>query len=171
MFQEGSEPMTCFYMCGMHMPVVRLIRHLHTEICDRNTQMRLRRRYLEIAEKCVGETLSPTGYDGAKYFEGVDSFKYLGRVLHRMDEDWPAVSRNIGRTRQVLGSLGKLLRREGADLIVSENLYRAVVQAVLLFGSETWVLMETMLKTGGGTRGFLASVSRDVGSKYGGRNV
>ena len=60
--------MTCFYMCGMHMPVVRLIRHLHTEICDRNTQMRLRRRYVEIARKFMGATFRLTGDDGAECF-------------------------------------------------------------------------------------------------------
>ena len=42
------------------------------------------------------------------------------------------------------GWLGKLLRREGEDLTVSEKLYHAVVQVVLLFGAETWVITEAM---------------------------
>ena len=37
---------------------------------------------MEIAEKCTGTTFSVTGYNGAECFEGVDSFEYLGRVLH-----------------------------------------------------------------------------------------
>ena len=44
------------------------------------------------------------------------------------------------------GRLGKLLRREGADTILPEKFYRAVVQAMLLFGAETWVLSAAMLK-------------------------
>ena len=73
-------------------------------------------------------------------FEGVDSFTYFGQILHQAGKDWLAVLRNIRRSRQVLGLLGKLLRREGADLIISERFCCAVVQEVLLFGSETWVL-------------------------------
>ena len=34
----------------------------------------------------------------------------------------------------------RILRREGADPKVSGNFYKAVAQAVLLFGAETWVL-------------------------------
>ena len=100
---------------------------------------------MEIAAKCPGATFSLTGDDGTECFEGVDAFKYLGRVLHRTDDDWPAVLRNIRRARQVWGRLGKLPRREGADPIISAKFYRAVVQAVLLFVAETWVLSEAML--------------------------
>ena len=38
------------------------------------------------------------------------------------------------------------MRREGADTIVSEKFYRVVVQAVVLFGLETWVLTATMMQ-------------------------
>ena len=40
----------------------------------------------------------------------------------------------------------QFLRREGSDLIISEKFYRAVVRAVILFGSETWVLTALMLQ-------------------------
>ena len=55
------------------------------------------------------------GEEVADCFEGVDSFKYLGRFLHRTDDNWPAVFRTIWRARQVWGRLGKLLRREGGS--------------------------------------------------------
>ena len=53
--------------------------------------------------------------------------------------------RNIRRKRQVWGRLGKFLRQEGVDPILSEKFYRAVVQAVLLFGAETWVMLSAIL--------------------------
>ena len=40
--------------------------------------------------------------------------------------------------------LGKLLRRKGADPILLEMFYFVVVQVVLLFGVETWVLKSLM---------------------------
>ena len=45
------------------------------------------------------------------------------------------------------GRLGKLLQREGMEPEVSEKLYHTVVQAVLLFGVETWVLLAPMMKS------------------------
>ena len=75
------------------------------------------------------------GDDGEECFEGVDYFKYLGRVLHRSEEDWTLVRWNIRRARQVWGYLGKLLRREGAYPMFLRKFYQSVVQAVILFGS------------------------------------
>ena len=40
-----------------------------------------------------------------------------------------------------------MLRREGTDIKVLEMFYREVVQAVLLFGSESGVLLSAMVKT------------------------
>ena len=99
------------------------------------------------------------GDDGEECFEGVDYFKYLGCVLNWSEEDWPEVCHNIRRERQVWGRLGKFLRREGADPIVSEKFYRAVVQAVIIFEAETWVLMVEMLQKLEGVHvGFLRQV-------------
>ena len=68
--------------------------------------------------------------------------------------------RNIARARQVWGSLGKFLRREGSDLIFSSKNFRAVVQVVLLFGAETWFLTEEIMhKLEGVHVGFLWQVT------------
>ena len=77
---------------------------------------------------------------------GVDSFKHLGRILDQSDKDWSEVLRPIWRSRQVWGRLGDFIRQEGADPIILEKFYRAVFQAVLLFGYETWVLKASMLQ-------------------------
>ena len=52
------------------------------------------------------------------------------------------------------------MRREGADMIISAKFYRSVVQAVLLFRDETWVLLAAMLKKLEGAHvGFLQQVT------------
>ena len=80
-----------------------------------------------------------------------------------------SVRQNIGRVRQFLGCLGKLLRREVVDLIVSEKFYRAVVQAVIFFGAETWVLTANMLQKLEGLHVvFLRQVSGVTDRKLGG---
>ena len=67
--------------------------------------MRWPSRDVERAAKCTGATFSLTGDDGAEFFEGVDAFKYLLRVLNWAENDWLVVLRNIQRARQVWGRL------------------------------------------------------------------
>ena len=79
--------------------------------------------------------------------EGVEKFKYLESPMDQMDCDWLEVCQNFKRERKVWGRLGKMIKIEEADIKVSEMLYRAVVQLVLLFGLESWVLLSEMNKT------------------------
>ena len=53
---------------------------------------------------------------------------------------------NLGKERKSWGRLSWVLGWEGADPKVSGNFYKAVAQAVLLFGEETWVLTQRMEK-------------------------
>ena len=78
--------------------------------------------------------------------KAVQEFKYLGRLLSRKDDDWPAVHRNLSKARKSWARISCILAREGATPRVSGMFYKAVVQSVLLFGSETWVLSQPMLK-------------------------
>ena len=97
--------------------------------------------------------------EGEDMVEGVENFKYLWRTLDQTDDDWPAVWLRIMRARLVWGRLGTLLRREVADPKVPSMFYRAVIQAVLLFGSETWILLEAMERKVEGTHtGFLRKI-------------
>ena len=77
-----------------------------------------------------------------------------------MGDDWPAVRQNIMRAWSVWGRLGTLLRWEGEDPRVSEMLYRALAQAVLIFGCDTWVLSAAMDRKVEGTHtGFLRQIT------------
>ena len=72
--------------------------------------------------------------------QAVPSFKYLGRILTEGGHDWPAVAGNLGKARKSWGRLQGVLSREGATKRVSGNVFKAVVQQVLMFGAETWVV-------------------------------
>ena len=60
------------------------------------------------------------------------------------DDDWPAVAGNLVKARKSWGRLQGILSREGATKWVSGNFFKAVVQQVLLFGAETWVVSPIM---------------------------
>ena len=78
------------------------------------------------------------------------SFRYLGRVISEAYDNWPAVVRNLARTRAVCNRTKRTLRREGAEPQVPGFFLKTVVQAVLLFGSETWVVKPCMGRVLGG---------------------
>ena len=51
---------------------------------------------------------------------------------------------NLQRVRKSWGRLLRILSQEGANPKVSGNFFKAVTQAVLLFGAEMWVLTPRM---------------------------
>ena len=71
-------------------------------------------------------------------------FKYLGRILTEGDDDCPAVAGNLEKARKSWGRLQGILSREGTTKQVSGNFFKAVVQQVLMFGAETWVVTTMM---------------------------
>ena len=83
-------------------------------------------------------------------FYQVTPLKYLGRVLSEEDNNWPVVVRNLRRARQKWARLTRVLSREGAYARTLGHIYLAVVQSVMLYGSETWVLTPHMLRVLGG---------------------
>jgi len=72
-------------------------------------------------------------------------FKYLGRLLAQDDDDVQAVRQQIRKARGTWAHVGQMLRGENAKPRVAAKFYKAVVQSVLLYGSETWKLTETVL--------------------------
>jgi hypothetical protein len=76
----------------------------------------------------------------------VCDFLYLGRWLSENDLDDLAVTSNIKKARQCWGRLSRILTREGANPRVMARFYVTVIEAVLLYGSETWVLSSRLLR-------------------------
>ena len=85
----------------------------------------------EIAEKAFQAYVRPLAT--------VTLFKYLGQVLTAADDYWPEVVGNLWMARKSWARMERILGGEGASPQVSGMFFKAVVQAVLLFGSETWV--------------------------------
>ena len=83
---------------------------------------------------------------GGTPIERVKRFKYLGRILDERDDDGPAVLRQLERARAKWGRFAALLRKEGVEPRVMGYFYKAIVQAVLLYGSETWVVADSVIQ-------------------------
>eukprot|EP00970_Alexandrium_tamarense_P009635 scaffold1928_cov109-Alexandrium_tamarense.AAC.60 len=62
------------------------------------------------------------------------------------DNDMPAVRANLKKARKCWTMFSRLLTGENMSPRVCEMFYRAVIQLVLLFGSESWVLTDTAMR-------------------------
>jgi hypothetical protein len=78
--------------------------------------------------------------------ETVLEFKYLGRVIKNNDDDWSAANQNVKKATTTWGRICKILSKEGANPKVMATVFKTVMQAMLLYGSESWVLSLTMGK-------------------------
>ena len=128
--------------CDMQTNFVTAPRHQQTAFCKRGAERKAQyaaavknARALEVEFTAYGEPL-----------EQVDVFKYLGRLLAMDDNDMQAVRHNLRKARGVWKRFSVLLRRENLPPRVCGMFYKAVVQSVLLYGSETWTLSASSMK-------------------------
>ena len=113
-------------------------RHIQSKLCRAGA---LRNATREQQQACTDALSDPfTMLVGGQAIRYVGEFKYLGRVISHDDSDLPACVRNIQRARQKWADLSKLLRQEKAPSELSARFYLVIVSAILLYGSETWVV-------------------------------
>ena len=72
--------------------------------------------------------------------ERVEVFWYLGRLLLQDDGNIQAVRSQLCKAHGTWARIGQVLRRENAPPQVSAKFYKAIVQSILLYGSEMSVL-------------------------------
>jgi hypothetical protein len=77
--------------------------------------------------------------------EKVKIFKYLGKMMTQDDNGIRAMQYQLRKARGTWARIGQVLRSENATPWVAAKFYKAVVQAVLLYGSETWNLTKAVL--------------------------
>ena len=76
----------------------------------------------------------------------MDLFKYLGKLTSFDDNDIQAIRSNLKKARKTWARLSHVCRSENIPPKIAGLFYMAVIQSVLLFGSEAWCLNKTILK-------------------------
>ena len=77
--------------------------------------------------------------------ERVEVFQYIGCMLLQDDNDIQAVRSQLCKAHGTWARVRQVLRKENAPPRVSTMFYKAIVQSVLLYGIETWVLSTASL--------------------------
>jgi hypothetical protein len=135
--EEG--PYQKCHLCGMHVRPQSIGNHGNTQICQTGQELKRKRD----AEQRAHQAASLEFHIGTTQIEMVDNFLYLGRPTLANDSDMGAMRYNLHKARKKWQMLSRLLVREGAKPRVMGLFYKAVVQSVLLYGSETWVITKT----------------------------
>ena len=116
------------------------VRHTNTTQCAKGEQRKRRRlateEMREIMERAFQAYRIPLNL--------VTLFNNLDWIMMALDDDWPEMVGRLRKSRESWARLLRILGREGANPMVLGIFFKAVVQAVLLFGSETWVTTPCM---------------------------
>ena len=140
---EGSEPLLRCDRCDMHVGALALnTGHYRTKLCLHGAARKARRA---LAAN-VQDARTRTFHIGTTDLEKVEVFRYLGRMMAAGNSDWPAVYKNLRKARSKWGQISKPLIGTGVPPRTIGYFYKAIVQAVLLYGCKTWVVTPAMLR-------------------------
>ena len=110
-------------------------RHRNSELCRRRMEQREQHAAAQAGARALEQNFTAYGEELRK----VEQFRYLGRLLSFDDNDTPAIRRQLKRARGQWARISKVIGKEEVPGPVAGMFYQAVVAAVLLYGSESWV--------------------------------
>ena len=142
---EGPKPYPRCEKCNMQVNCFTQARwesHWKTAACRQGNEKRLQRE----AWKKAARAMDVKFYAYGQELERVELFKYLGKLTSNDDKDIQAIRNNLKKARRTWARMSNVCRSENVPPKTAAIFYQAVIQSVLLFGSETWCLTETTLK-------------------------
>jgi hypothetical protein len=116
--------------------------HCHTELCQQGWERKQQHTAAVHSQEALGCSFTEYGEE----LERIDVIKYLGRLIVYDDADTQAMRSNLWKARGCWAWILHVLRAENATTRTSGMIYKATVQTVLLYGSETWSLSPTSVK-------------------------
>ena len=134
--------------CGIHTRMMGSlyyrIKHFRTKTCQQRAAQRAVRAKYEQQVR-FAETVQFYLY-GNQPIKRVFEYRYLGRILRYDDTDTRAVNDRLNLAKAKWGRLSKVLVTTNSNPKVMARFYLAVVQAILLYGSESWVIPSRTLQ-------------------------
>ena len=130
----GDEQAEKCELCGMKAR--NMGRHRNSVTCRKGQERRSFERRQDEQKEAEGVEIKMNGIT----IERVREFKYLGRILTEDDNDTPCIEDRLKKARRQWNCVAKILKQEGADAKTMAKFYIAVVQAVLLYGADSWVV-------------------------------
>ena len=126
--------------CGMQVNPL-YPNHWHTKECQVGVERRKQQETAVSSALALHQQFTVHG----DVLERVEVFKYLGRLMAQDDDNIQAIRPQLREARGTWACVGQVLWRKNALPFVAVRFYQAIVQAILLYGSETWVISWTAL--------------------------
>ena len=103
-------------------------------------------RHQQVAILAARTAMSHTIAIHGTPLERVNHFSYLGQYITCNNSDWPAVFKNLKKACQKWALIAQPLLNTGVPPPVVGLFYKAIAQAILLYGCKTWVITPPMLQ-------------------------
>ena len=113
----------------------------HTKECQVRVERRKQRETVILSALALRQQFMVRG----DVLECVKVFKYLRRMLVQDDDDIQAIQAQLRKARATWAHVGQVLWSKNALPFMAVRFYQAIIQAILLYGSETWVISQTAL--------------------------
>ena len=110
--------------------------HHCTELCQRRWERKRQHAAAMRSQEALGRSFTAYGEE----LEQVEAFKYLGQLIAFDDADTQPMRSNLRKARECWAWISHVLRAEIISPRTCGMFYKATLQAVLLYGSETWSL-------------------------------
>jgi hypothetical protein len=135
--EDGPDPLPKCPKCGIFQKNVGEV-HQQSSTC-KQFAMRLNAKNMQIHNEMIAENTTFTVF--GETIENVHEFKYLGRIVTDTDDDKATIVHNLNKAGNAWGQINRLLSQEKKrNLKAMTSIYCAIIQAILLYGSETWVM-------------------------------
>ncbi len=121
--------------CGMQVPPLYPCHWLSNK-CQVGVERRGQREAAVTAALALRQQFAIHG----NVLERVEVYKYLRRMMAQDDNDIQAICAQLQKARATWDRVGKVLQGENMSPTIAAKFYLAVVQAILLYGSKTWVI-------------------------------
>ena len=145
--EEVNRPHPHFPDWFMFVPWSELNKlHPNTALCARGAERN--RRRLTDEEAQAGDETYFQAY--SQLLATVTSFLCLLQILMSTYNNWLEVVYNLGKSRQIWARLLRILEREGEVARTSGRFYLAVMQEILIFGLDMWVVTPHIVRDLGG---------------------
>ncbi len=140
---EGSLPLPKCAQCELQTLVKDLSRGYYpTVLCQRGWEWKCQHEAAVRSRRALECTFCANGDN----LERVEVSKYLGWLISFDDADNQAMRSNLKKARGCWAWVSRVLRAEDTTPKTCGMFYKATVQAVLLYGSETWSLSPSSMK-------------------------
>ncbi len=126
--------------CGMQVDP-QYPAHINTKECQAGTERHHQQDMAVQSALALREKYTVHG----DVLEKLEVYRYLNRLLSQDDNDVQAVQSQLCKARGTWVRVGQVLCQENAPLRTRAKFYKAVVQSVLMYGSETWVLSKAVM--------------------------